>query len=247
MISFGVDIGGSGVKGAAVDLATGELASKRFRVDTPDPSTPGAVITAVGEILARYSWNDPVGVTIPATIVDGVVYTAPNIDDGWIGLDARTTMNDQLGLQVSVINDADAAGLAEFRYGQHKNLQGVVLVLTFGTGIGSALFNNGDLLPNTEFGHLEFHGMIAEAYAAGRLVKRDNMDIEWWAVRVNEYLQYVETVLTPNMIIVGGGISKRFDEFAPFLDTRAVVVPARLRNNAGIVGAAMISAPEELT
>lgn len=247
MISFGVDIGGSGVKGAAVDLATGELASKRFRVDTPEPSTPGAVITAVGEILARYSWNDPVGVTIPATIVDGVVYTAPNIDDGWIGLDARTTMNDQLGLQVSVINDADAAGLAEIRYGHDGNRQGVVLLLTFGTGIGSALFNNADLLPNTEFGHLEFHGMIAEAYAAGQLVKRDNMDIEWWATRVNEYLEYIEAVLTPDRIIIGGGISKRFEEFEPFLETRAEVVPARLRNNAGIVGAAMIAAPEELT
>jgi polyphosphate glucokinase len=247
MISFGIDIGGSGVKGAAVDLATGDLASKRFRVDTPDPSTPSKVIDAVGEILGRYSWDRPVGVTIPATIVDGVVFTAPNIDSNWIELDARSVMRDQLGLRVSVINDADAAGLAEVRYGQDDNDQGVVLVLTFGTGIGSALFNNGALLPNTELGHLEFHGMIAEAYAAGRLVKRDNMDIRWWAERVNEYLQYVETLLTPDKIVFGGGISKRFDEFGQFLDTRAEVVPARLRNNAGIVGAAMIAVPEELT
>ncbi len=247
MISFGVDIGGSGVKGAAVDIATGDLVSKRFRLDTPDPSTPGAVITAVGEILALYSWDRPVGVTIPATIVGGVVYTAPNIDASWIELDARTAMSDQLGLQISVINDADAAGLAEVRYGQDGNREGVVLLLTFGTGIGSALFNNGELLPNTEFGHLEFHGMIAEAYAAGKLVKRDNMDIRWWADRVNEYLQYLETVLAPDKIIIGGGISKRFNEFGQFLETRAEVVPARLRNNAGIVGAAMIAAAEELT
>jgi polyphosphate glucokinase len=247
MISFGIDIGGSGVKGAAVDVATGQLSTDRYRIKTPDPSTPGRLIEAVAEVLAQHSWDRPVGVTIPGVVVDGVVLTAGNIDQEWLDFDAHTAMSDALGLEVSVINDADAAGLAEARYGGHGAHDGVVLVLTFGTGIGSALINDGILIPNTEYGHLEFHGMIAEEYAAGRLVKRDNMDIEWWASRVNEYLQYIETVLTPKKIIIGGGISKRFEEFESFLDTRAEVVPARLRNNAGIVGAAMIAAPEELT
>jgi len=246
MMSFGIDVGGSGIKGAAVDLATGDLTSERFRVPTPRPSTPAAIIDGIAEILVLHPWNRPLGVTIPGVVVDGVVLTTGNIDPGWLGFDARSAMRNRLGLNVFVINDADAAGLAEVRYGEHGTHDGVVLVLTFGTGIGSALINNGNLVPNTEYGHLEFHGMIAEAYAAGRLVKRENMEIEWWATRVNEYLQYVETVVTPNKIIIGGGISKRFEEFSPFLDTRAEVVPARLRNNAGIVGAAMIAASEEL-
>lgn len=148
---------------------------------------------------------------------------------------------------MTVINDADAAGLAEVKYGQHGAPEDVVLVLTFGTGIGSALIHNGVLVPNTELGHLEFHGMEAEKYAAGRLVKRDNADIEWWAGRVNEYLQHVELILSPNKIVFGGGISKRFEEFNHLLQTRAEVVPARLRNNAGIVGAAMVAAPREQT
>jgi polyphosphate glucokinase len=156
-------------------------------------------------------------------------------------------MSESLEIPVTIINDADAAGLAEARYGEHGVNDGVVLVLTFGTGIGSALINNGVLVPNTEFGHVLLHGMLAEEYAAGRLVKRDNMDIDWWAGRVNEYLQHIETVLTPRKIIIGGGISKRFEEYADLLDTRADVEPARLRNNAGIVGAAMIAALEKPT
>lgn len=247
MIGFGIDVGGSGVKGAPVDLANGALADVRSRIPTPQPSTPRGVAEAIGEIVALHSWNSALGITIPGVVVNGVVITVGNIDPQWLDLDAKAYMSDHLQLPVAVINDADAAGLAEARYGEHGVSDGVVLVLTFGTGIGSALINNGVLVPNTEFGHVLLHGMLAEEYAAGGLVKRDNMDIDWWANRVNEYLQHIETILTPAKIIIGGGISKRFEEFADLLVTRADVEPARLRNNAGIVGAAMISGREEPT
>jgi polyphosphate glucokinase len=245
MIGFGVDIGGSGVKGAPVDLEAGSLATDRHRIPTPRPATPQAVITAVGEVVEHHNWTGPIGVTIPAVVVDGVVRSAANIDQGWMGFDARSSMTQALGIPVTVINDADAAGLAEVRYGAHGPQDGVVLLLTFGTGIGSAIINDGVLVPNSEFGHLEFHGMAAEEYAAARLVKRENMDIEWWATRVNEFLQHMDVILSPRKIIFGGGISKRFEEFSFLIETEAEVVPARLRNNAGIVGAAMIASPEE--
>jgi len=245
MISFGIDIGGSGVKGAPVDLATGALTRKRLRVPTPSESTPANVIDTVRSVVQHHQWNGPLGVTLPSVVINGIVRTAANIDRGWIDFDAATVLSETLGVPVTVINDADAAGMAEVRYGRHEASDGVVLVLTFGTGIGSALIHNGVLVPNTEFGHLEFHGMDAEKYTAGRLVKRDNADIEWWASRVNEYLQHVEVILSPDKIVFGGGISKRFEEFSNRIETRAEVVPARLRNNAGIVGAAMVAASRE--
>jgi len=247
VIGFGIDVGGSGVKGAPVDLGNGSLVGERSRMPTPQPATPKGVVDAIQEIITEHSWQSSLGVTIPGVVVDGVVLTVGNIDHQWVDLDAQDFMSESLQLPITVINDADAAGLAEARYGEHGVNSGVVLVLTFGTGIGSALINNGVLVPNTEFGHVLLHGMLAEEYAAGRLVKRDNMDIDWWAGRVNEYLQHIETVLTPQKIIIGGGISKRFEEFADLLDTRADIEPALLRNNAGIVGAAMIAALEEPT
>ncbi|GMQ93899.1 MAG: ROK family protein [Acidimicrobiia bacterium] len=245
MIAFGIDIGGSGIKGAAVDLGTGELVDRRRRVDTPSPSQPEAMIAAVAQIVRFHAWTGPVGVTVPGVVVDGKVLTAVNIDKGWIGFDAQKCMSEMLGVQVSVLNDADAAGLAEMQYGSHGTERGVVLLLTFGTGIGSALINDGVLVPNTEFGHLEFKGMVAEKYASARLVKRDHLDIERWAGRVSEFLQYLELILSPKKIVFGGGISRRFEEFEELLDTRAPVVPARLRNNAGIVGAAIMAASKE--
>ncbi|RLE15374.1 MAG: ROK family protein [Actinobacteria bacterium] len=247
MISFGVDIGGSGIKGAPVDLSTGELTSGRHRVATPKPATPDAAIDAVRMVVDHHGWDRPLGVTVPGVVIGGVVLTAANIDSAWIGLDAKSLMTDRLELPVTVLNDADAAGIAEVRFGDHDASHGVVLLLTFGTGIGSALINNGVLVPNTEFGHLEFKGGMAEEYAAGRLVKRDNMEIGWWAERVNHFLQHMDLILSPRIVIVGGGVSKRFEEFRDQLNTRAIVVPARLRNNAGIVGAAMAAATEELT
>lgn len=247
MISFGVDIGGSGIKGAPVDLSTGQLTGDRYRVPTPHPATPDAAIDAVRRVVEHHGWDRPLGVTVPGVVIGGVVLTAANIDSAWIGFDAQTHITDRLGLPVTILNDADAAGIAEVRFGHHDASHGVVLLLTFGTGIGSALLNNGVLVPNTEFGHLEFKGRMAEEYAAGRLVKRDNMKIAWWAERVNEYLRHMDLILSPRIVIIGGGISKRFEEFRGRLDTRAKIVPARLRNNAGIVGAAMAAETEEMT
>ena len=240
MDAFGIDIGGSGIKGAPVDLDSGDLAGDRHRIDTPDDSHPEAVIEILREIVDHHGWRDgPIGVTFPGVVLDGVIQTAANVDDRWIGYDAHTAFSRALDEEVTVLNDADAAGLAEARYGAARDRSGVCLVLTFGTGIGSALLHDGVLVPNSELGHLEFKGMEAEEYAAGRLVKRDNMDIDWWAERVNELLVHIERVLTPKTIVFGGGISKRFETIDHHLRTRALVVPAELRNNAGIVGAAM--------
>lgn len=247
MDALGVDIGGSGIKGAPVSLATGELTGERHRIKTPDPSTPDAVIEVVRDVVAFHDWEGPVGLTVPAVVVDGMVWSAANIDDSWIGFDADREFTEALDTDVVVINDADAAGLAEVRYGAARGMTGVCLVLTFGTGIGSAIINDGVLVPNSELGHLEFKGMEAEHYAAGRLVKRDHMDIDWWADRVDELLQHLDRILSPKTIVFGGGISKRFERIAPHLHTRAEVVPAQLRNNAGIVGAAMAAAGKAAT
>jgi polyphosphate glucokinase len=239
---MGIDIGGSGIKGAPVDAITGELTARRLRVKTPSPSTPDSVVRAVVQLVEDHGWSGPVGVTVPGVVLDGTVATAANIDDGWIGYDAREHFSRALGLPVAVLNDADAAGLAEARF--DGDATGVVILLTFGTGIGSALIHDGKLVPNTELGHLEFHGGKAESYAAARLVKRESMQIDWWAARANEFLAYVETLFSPDRIIIGGGISKRFDEFSQYLTTRCEVEPARLRNNAGIVGAALFAMEE---
>jgi polyphosphate glucokinase len=239
LISYGIDVGGTGIKGAPVDLAAGTLVGPRQRVPTPRPARPDTVIRAVRGLIDDAHWNGPVGVAVPGVVVDGTVTTAANISSEWIGLDARSMFAASLEREVTVLNDADAAGLAEARFGAAAGIRGVVLQLTFGTGIGSALLNDGVLVPNTEFGHLEFRGTTAEDYAAGRLVKRESMNLEPWAERVNGLLGYLEALLSPTRIIIGGGISKRFEEFAEFLDARTQVVPALLRNNAGIVGAAL--------
>ncbi|MEN8238177.1 MAG: ROK family protein [Actinomycetota bacterium] len=240
--AMGIDIGGSGIKGAPADVVQGRLTGPRLRVSTPDPSTPDNVVEAVVQLVADHNWSGPVGVTIPGVVLNGTVATAANIDDAWIGFDARERFSQALGLPTAILNDADAAGLAEARFG--GDASGVVILLTFGTGIGSAVIQDGKLVPNTELGHLEFHGGKAETYAAARLVKRESMRIDWWAERVNEYLAYIETLFSPDRIIIGGGISKRFDEFSPYLSTRCAVQPARLRNNAGIVGAALYATEE---
>lgn len=239
---MGVDIGGSGIKGAPVDITTGELLGERHRIDTPMASTPEAIVPIVKQVVDHHGWRGPVGVTVPGVVLDGTVWTAANIDASWIGFDAKAALEAALGDDVFILNDADAAGLAEVRYGAARGRTGVCLILTFGTGIGSAIINDGRLVPNSELGHLEFHGMEAEHYAAGRLVKRDIGDIGWWIERVDELLIHIERVLNPATIVFGGGISKRFDDIAPHLHTRATVVRAELLNNAGIVGAAMTAA-----
>lgn len=239
---FGVDVGGSGVKGAPVDLTTGQLAASRTRIPTPKPATPDAVVDAIADIVTSHGWSGPVGVTVPGVVLNGVVQTAANIGAGWVGFDAATVLAERLGMPVKVLNDADAAGLAEVMYGAAKGETGVVLLLTFGTGIGSAYLYKGNLIPNTELGHLIFKGGIAEEYAAGRLVKRGDLEIEWWARRVDEVLDYLDDLFWPDLFVFGGGISKRFETYSHLLDTRARIVPAKLRNQAGIVGAALAAA-----
>lgn len=239
--AFGIDIGGSGIKGAPVDLEIGDLETQRLRIETPDPSTPEAVAGVVAEIVRAFDWKGPVGVTIPSVVERGVVRSAANIDPSWVETDAVALLASTVPGAVTVLNDADAAGVAEARFGAGRDADGVVLLLTFGTGIGSAILNDGVLVPNSELGHIEFNGMEAEHYCAARLVEEDNMDVAIWVKRVDAYLHYVETLFSPQLIIFGGGISKHFEDFSHLLTTRTPVVPAFLRNQAGIVGAALAS------
>ena len=243
--AFGIDVGGSGVKGAIVDLDTGQLISERFRLETPQPATPAAVTQAVAEVVRHFGWTGPLGVTYPGVVVNGIVQTAANVDDSWIGTNAAELMSAALGGQkVTVLNDADAAGLAEQRYGAGRNTNGVVVLLTFGTGIGSAVIHNGILLPNTEFGHLEVGGKEAEHRAASSVKERKEWSYRRWTAEVTRVLVAIENAIWPDLFIAGGGISKNADKWIPLLKTRTPVVAAVLLNSAGIVGAAMASQPE---
>jgi polyphosphate glucokinase len=237
---LGIDIGGTGVKAAPVDTATGELIAARQKLDTPHPSTPDAVLGVVAELVKSFSWSMAAGITFPGVIIDGKIMTAANLDPAWIGTDGAGSFGRATGLPVVLINDADAAGIAEMKFGAGKGVMGTALMLTLGTGIGSALFIDGILVPNTEFGHIQIRGKDAEKRASEQA--REVGDLSWghWAERVDEYLEHMEALLSPNLIIIGGGISKRSDKFLPRLTgLRARVVPATLHNDAGIVGAAM--------
>jgi polyphosphate glucokinase len=245
MAHVGVDIGGSGVKGASVDLATGELAGERVRIETPAPSTPDAVAAVLAEVVAMVGGQGRLGCTFPGVVQAGVVRTAPNLDAAWIGTDAAGLFGEATHLPVAVLNDADAAGLAEARFGAAKGVHGVVLVLTFGTGIGSALLVDGQLVPNTELGHVELDGHDAEDRAAASAREDEGLDWDEWGDRVDRYLQHLEALFTPDRFVIGGGVSKRFDKFADHIHVRAEVVPAVLRNLAGIVGAALVGAGRE--
>jgi len=239
---LGVDIGGTGIKAAPVDLDTGTLLAERVKLDTPHPAEPAAVASVVRELVTSFSWTGPAGITFPGVVIDGTIWTAANVDKVWVGTDARHLFGTATGLAVSVINDADAAGLAEMRFGAGAGRKGTVLMLTLGTGIGSALFINGILVPNTEFGHIEIRGKEAEKRASE--IVREEHELSWgkWAGRV-EYLEHMEMLLSPQLIIIGGGISRKSDKFLPLLTgLRATVVPAKLHNDAGIVGAAMAAA-----
>ena len=239
---FGVDVGGSGIKGCDVDLDAGVLVSERLRIPTPEPSMPEAVAGVIAEIVTSFGWHGPLGVTLPCVVKGGIAHTAANIDRAWIGTDAAKLIGERVGQPVVVLNDADAAGIAEMRYGAGRGVSGVTVLLTFGTGIGSAIFVDGTLVPNTEFGHLQLDGHDAEDIAAASV--REELDLSWqeWAGRVSTYLRALETVIWPDLIIVGGGVSKRADRWLPLLDNRTPVVPATLRNDAGIVGAALTTA-----
>jgi polyphosphate glucokinase len=241
---LGIDIGGSGIKGAPVDLQSGTLLRDRIRVATPQPSTPRAVAEVVAQIVYDLSEPGPLGCTFPAIVQNGIVRSAANVDKRWIDTDGRALLSEATGRSVTLLNDADAAGLAEMTYGAGRGQQGVVMILTFGTGIGSAIFTRGQLLPNTELGHLQVRGKDAEHRASDRARKDDGLSWKAWSKRVNEYLAYLEALFSPDMFIFGGGVSSDHDRFFHLLKTRAPIVPAELRNDAGIIGAALAAALE---
>ena len=237
---FGIDVGGSGVKGGIVDLDSGQLIGERFKLATPQPATPDAVAKTIAEVVAHFGWDGPLGVTYPGVVADGIVWTAANVDKGWIGLNAKEVIGAALdGQQVTVLNDADAAGLAEEKFGAGRDNTGVIVLLTFGTGIGSAVIHNGVLLPNTEFGHLEVGGKEAEHRAASSVKERKDWSYERWTEEVTKVLVAIENAIWPDLFIAGGGISRKADKWVPLLKNRTPVVAAALQNTAGIVGAAM--------
>ncbi|UJP39282.1 polyphosphate--glucose phosphotransferase [Cellulomonas palmilytica] len=245
--AFGIDIGGSGIKGAPVDLKKGAFADDRLRIPTPQPATPDAVARTVGEIVDSFDLGKdvPIGVTFPAVMLHGVAQSAANVDDSWIGTNAQKLFAEATGRHVVAVNDADAAGYAEARYGAAKGVDGVVLVVTLGTGIGSALVVDGHLVPNTELGHLEIDGHDAESRASDAARDREDLDFPQWAQRLQRYFTVVENLFWPDLIVVGGGVSKHHEKFLPLLDLRTRIVPAELRNAAGIVGAAALAAAAE--
>jgi polyphosphate glucokinase len=240
MHALGIDIGGSGIKAAPVDVTTGKLLAERLKVDTPRPALPDQVSDQVKELTTAFNWSGPVGITFPGVVIDGVTRTAANLDPAWIGLNTAEFLAKAVGNPVRVMNDADAAGVAEMTFGAGVGEQGTVLMLTFGTGIGSALFVKGILVPNTEFGHIEIRGRDAEERASERAKELHNLSWGKWAEHVDEYLQHIEAVLWPSLFMLGGGVSRQSEKWVPRLTgIRARIVPAALLNDAGIVGAAM--------
>ncbi|MFE3325157.1 polyphosphate--glucose phosphotransferase [Streptomyces sp. NPDC059176] len=237
---FGVDIGGSGIKGAPVDLNRGDLAEPRHKVLTPHPAKPDDVADCVAEVVDHFGWEGPVGITFPGVVTGSVIRTAANVDKSWIGIDGGKLLGERLGTPVTVLNDADAAGVAEMTCGVGRGRGGTVILLTFGTGIGSAVFIDGRLVPNTELGHLELNGHEAEKHASTKVKDDDDLSWEQWAHRVQKYLAHLEMLFSPELFIIGGGVSRKADKFLPLIKKiRAEIVPAELQNNAGIVGAAL--------
>lgn len=243
MEALGIDIGGTGIKGAPVNVLTGELAGERERIPTPHPATPEGVIQTVAQLVTHFNWTGPIGCGFPAVVKGGEVHTASNIAPEWIGVNAQHLLEQATGQRAVIINDADAAGLAEMRFGAGKGQRGLVLIVTLGTGIGSALFIDGHLVPNTELGHIEIRGKDAERRAADSVRERKQLSWKQWARRVDEYLRTMERLLWPDLIIIGGGVSKKCEQFLPYFTVHAEVVPALLRNSAGIVGAALVAIP----
>jgi polyphosphate glucokinase len=241
---LGIDIGGSGIKGAPVNIETGELTAERHRIPTPQPSAPDAVASVVAQIAQHFNWQGAIGCTFPAVIKNGIVRTAANVDSSWVDTNGEQLISAKTGNSVLLLNDADAAAIAEMEFGAGKGRSGVVIMHTFGTGIGSAIFVNGQLLPNTEFGHMEIRCKEAEHRASSR--NRTEEDLKWqtWAIRVNEFLGRMEALFWPDLFIIGGGVSRKHDKFLHMLNTRAEIVPAQMRNQAGIIGAAVAAAKQ---
>jgi polyphosphate glucokinase len=238
---LGIDIGGSGVKGAIVDTKKGELLTDRYRIPTPQPATPEAVAKVISKITKHFDWKGPVGAGYPGVIQHGIARTAANVDNSWINMDLNKLFSKATGCLVHVVNDADAAGMAEVKFGAGKGKKGTLLLVTVGTGLGTVIFSNGQLVPNLEMGHIILHGADAELYATDAARKNNDLDWDTWAGRFNEYLLRMEELVWPDLIIIGGGASKKGDKFFHHLTTKAKVVPATLMNEAGIVGAAMVS------
>ena len=236
---LGIDVGGSGIKGAIVDTEKGELLTDRFRLVTPQPATPDAVIDTMVEIVTHFNWHGPIGCGFPAAVVNEITRTASNIDDSWIGVNASARIEETTGCPTHLVNDVDAAAYSEMNFGAGLGEEGTIFMAAFGTGIGTALFRNGVLIPNTELGHITLNGVNAESYAANSVRERENLSWEEWGQRVNEYLHEIEFLFWPDMIIIGGGVSKDFDSFRHQIDVEAKVVPAASRNHAGIIGAAL--------
>lgn len=239
-LPFGIDFGGTGIKGAPVDLDAGDFAAERVRIRTPQPSTPEAVAGVFVELLGHFPASTaPIGVTVPGIVRHGVVGSAANIDPSWVGTDADALFSEATGREVRVVNDADAAGLAEVRYGAARGRRGLVVVTTLGTGIGSALVHDGVLVPNSELGHLELDGHVAERRASNKAREDEGLSMAAWADRLRAYYRHLERLFSPDLFVVGGGVSKKSDEFLPLLGLDTEIVPATLRNKAGVVGAAL--------
>lgn len=237
---LGIDIGGSGIKAAIVDVAQGKLVTERQRLETPQPATPDAVAQTVATLTRQLEWQGPIGCTFPAVVRHGIVHSAANVDESWIDTDGVALFEKATGQCVTLLNDADAAGLAEMRFGAGKDVDGLVLMLTFGTGIGSAFFLNGKLIPNSELGHIFMpNGKEAEEYASARIREEKELSWERWAGRVQKLLDYLDGLFSPDLFIVGGGVSRKSDKFVPLLKTRVPLKVATLYNEAGIVGAAL--------
>ena len=236
---LGIDIGGTGIKGAVVDTKKGRLLTDRLRVPTPVPATPDAVAETVSSIVRHFEWVGPIGCTFPGVVKDGIVHTAANVDKSWLEANGASILAAATGCPVTLVNDADAAGEAETRFGAARGRKGVIMTVTLGTGIGSALMVDGTLVPNTELGHLPFRGGDAEQWAAASVRERLELDWDEWAARVDDYLCQVERLFWPDLFIIGGGISKKADKFLPKLTCTTPTVPAALLNQAGIVGAAL--------
>jgi polyphosphate glucokinase len=246
-LGFGIDIGGSGIKGAVVDVETGLLTTERLKLPTPQPSVPDAVAKVVAELVQHFGWQGPLGCTFPAVVQNGVARTAANVDQSWIGTNIEAVMGTATGLPVTAVNDADAAGVAEVKWGAAKDVPGLVVMVTLGTGIGTALFYNGTLIPNSELGHIELDGGDYEPKASGAAREREQLSWEKWARRLQRYFSALEFLLRPTLFVVGGGVSRRSEKFLPWLVLDAKIVPAKFQNEAGIAGVAFMAAEAAAT